>query len=157
MYDAHTTYSRGVRCGDVVAPRFHSTRLSFHGKTGRFHRFPPTSVTAWVPSDDFSGNSPKKDLVPFATSLLAHRKILSAHIGPDRAHHFAFTRAHLDRNLACPCPPRAGHSPQRHQVRRYLRRIASWRRTVRTPKHEQDPEKLARAQKETLPTFKKAA
>ncbi len=40
------------------------------------------------------------------------------------------------------------------QVRRYLRSIASWRRTVRTLKHKQDPEKLARAQK-TLATLKK--
>ncbi len=40
------------------------------------------------------------------------------------------------------------------QVRRYLRGIASWRRTVRTLKHKQDPEKLARAQK-TLATLKK--
>ncbi len=40
------------------------------------------------------------------------------------------------------------------QVRRYLRGIASWRRTVRTLKHKQDPGKLARAQK-TLATLKK--
>ena len=40
------------------------------------------------------------------------------------------------------------------QVRRYLRDIAGWRRTVRTLKHKQDPEKLARAQK-TLATLKK--
>ncbi len=40
------------------------------------------------------------------------------------------------------------------QVRRYLRGIASWRRTARTLKHKQDPEKLIRAQK-TLATLKK--
>ncbi len=40
------------------------------------------------------------------------------------------------------------------QVRRYLRGIASWRRTLRTLKHKQSPEKLARAQK-TLATLKK--
>lgn len=40
------------------------------------------------------------------------------------------------------------------QVRRYLRGIASWRRTLRTLKHKQDPEKLVHAQK-TLATLKK--
>ncbi len=40
------------------------------------------------------------------------------------------------------------------QVRRYLRGIASWRRTLRTLKHKQDPEKLVLAQK-TLATLKK--
>jgi putative transposase len=40
------------------------------------------------------------------------------------------------------------------QVRRYLRGIARWRRTVRTLKHKQDPEKLAHAQN-TLATLKK--
>ena len=40
------------------------------------------------------------------------------------------------------------------QVRRYLRGIASWHRTVRTLKHKQNPEKLSRAQK-TLATLKK--
>ncbi len=40
------------------------------------------------------------------------------------------------------------------QVRRYLRGIASWCRTLRTLKHKQDPQKLARAQK-TLATLKK--
>lgn len=40
------------------------------------------------------------------------------------------------------------------QVRRYLQGIASWRRTLRTLKHKQDPEKLVHAQK-TLATLKK--
>lgn len=40
------------------------------------------------------------------------------------------------------------------QVRRYLRGIASWRRTVRTLKHKQEPERLTRARK-TLATLKK--
>jgi len=40
------------------------------------------------------------------------------------------------------------------QVRRYLRGIASWCRTLRTLKHKQDPEKLVLAQK-TLATLKK--
>ena len=40
------------------------------------------------------------------------------------------------------------------QVRRYLKGMASWHRTVRTLSHKQDPEKVARAQK-TLAVLKK--
>lgn len=40
------------------------------------------------------------------------------------------------------------------QVRRYLHRIAKWRRTVRTLGHKQDPQKVARAKK-TLASLKK--
>jgi len=161
MYDTHTTYIRAARCGDVVAPRPHSFACGTRpgrddtadqpGLVGSTDCLSPRLLPGYRQTSfqAVHRRGTRRSSPQASWSAERHGPHTS---GPDRTHHFAFTRVHLDCNPACSCPPGAGYLPQ-CPVRRYLRDIAGWRRTMRTLK--QDPEKLARAQK-TLATLKKS-